>query len=223
LDWLVGEIGIGGDADVLARRLRSRVARLPAVDTKAAYRLLERLGEATTEARQNVFDTLSSERYVSLLEALVDAAHNPRLTDEALGSTGHLDRAIVVGLVRKPWRRLSRAVEAFGSDDVDVALQSIRVQAKRTRYAAEAVAPVCGRDARRFANALAKVQSVLGDYQDTVDAETWIRLAAKSLPSARLAAGELIALELGDRERLLHTFAKVWKQASRPQLRKWMA
>jgi inorganic triphosphatase YgiF len=222
LAWLVGEIGTGGDADVLVGRLRSRVAGLPAVDAKAAYRLLERLGETTTEARQNVLGTLSSERYVSLLEALVDAARNPRLTDEALGSADHLDRAILIGLVRKPWRRLSRAVEALAPDD-EVALQKVRVRTKRTRYAAEAVAPMCGRDARRFANALAEVQSVLGDYQDTLDAETSIRLAAKALPSARLAAGELIALELDDRERLRQAFAKVWKQASRPKLRRWMA
>ena len=84
------------------------------------------------------------------------------------------------------------------------------------------MAPFFGRDARRFASALADVQSVVSDYQDTVAAEAWIREAAKGLPAGRLVAGELVAFERHDRERLRHEFTKVWERASRPKLRSWM-
>jgi len=84
------------------------------------------------------------------------------------------------------------------------------------------VAPFFGRDARRFAGALGDVQSVISDYQDTLVAEAWIREAAQALPAGRLVAGELVALERHDRDRLRQEFTALWKHASRPKLRHWM-
>ena len=90
------------------------------------------------------------------------------------------------------------------------------------RYAVEALTPVYGKDARRFARAIADVQTVLGKNQDTTVAEAWLREAAKALPSTRLVAGELIAFERDDRVGLRAKFWKVWKKTSRRKLRKWM-
>ncbi len=84
------------------------------------------------------------------------------------------------------------------------------------------MAPLFGKDARRFARALADLQTVLGEYQDTTVAEAWLRSAAKALPSTRLVAGELIAFEREDRVRLRAEFRKVWKKTSRRKLRKWL-
>ncbi|HZX53335.1 MAG TPA: CHAD domain-containing protein, partial [Ilumatobacteraceae bacterium] len=132
-------------------------------------------------------------------------------------------RDVVAGLVRKPWKRLARSVKALQPYSPDAAFHAVRIKSKRVRYAAEAVAPVAGRDARRFAEAIAEVQSILGDYHDTSVAEAWLRSAAKSAPAARLVAGELIALEREDRARLREDFTKVWKKTSRPKLRKWLS
>ena len=93
-------------------------------------------------------------------------------------------------------------------DAPDAALHAIRILAKRARYAVDAVAPLYGKDARRFARALADVQTVLGEYQDTTVAEAWLRSAAKALPSTRLVAGELIAFERDDRVRLRAEFGR---------------
>ena len=221
LAWLAGEVRSGRDADVLARRLRTQVASLPADDVRAAARLLQRIGNSTVEARQRVLSALSSDRYVALLDALVGVAGGPLPPDAPL-STDQLDRTMLVDLVRKLWRRLSRAVEALAPNSIDADLDTVRIPSERARYAADAVAPFFGRDARRFASALADVQSVLSDYQDTVGAEAWIREAAKALPAGRLVAGELVAFERHDRDRLRHEFTTVWKQASRPKLRQWM-
>ena len=51
----------------------------------------------------------------------------------------------------------------------------VRIRAKLCRYAAEAVAPVFGRQAGRFAAAISAVQAIPGDHQDTVMAEAWLR------------------------------------------------
>jgi CHAD domain-containing protein len=125
-------------------------------------------------------------------------------------------------LALKPWRRLDRAVDNLAPDAPDAALHAVRILAKRARYAADAVVPLYGKDARRFARALADVQTVLGQYQDTTVAEAWLRSAAKALPTTRLVAGELIAFERDDRVQLRAEFRKVWKKASRKKLRKFL-
>jgi CHAD domain-containing protein len=222
LRWLGTEIGIGRDADVLAEHLRSQLARLPDRDGKAVSSLLQHLKAATKDASAHVLATLGEDRYVALLDALVDVAREPRFAPAQSGVADRAGRPIFADIAHKPWRRLSRAVDALAPDAADHSYHAIRILAKRARYAAEAVAPLYGKDARRFARALADVQTVLGKYQDTTVAEAWLRQAAKEMPSTRLVAGELIAFERDDRVQLRAQFWKVWKKSSRHKLRKWL-
>ncbi len=222
LAWLGGEVGVGRDADVLAGRLRSQLARLPERDAKSVSSLLQRLAETTSDAFDHVVATLTSDRYISLLDALVDTARQPRFAGDPSGLADRPARPIFIDLVYKPWRRLHRAVDSLVPDAPDASFHAIRILSKRARYAAEAVAPLYGKDARRFAGALADVQTVLGNFQDTTVAEAWLRAAAKAMPSTRLVAGELVGFEREDRARLRLEFLAVWKKASRPKLRKWL-
>jgi CHAD domain-containing protein len=222
LAWLGAEVGVGRDTDVMTERLIAQMAKLPSVDKEPVDRLLRRLVDTGVEARQHVVEALSSDRFIVLLDALVDAAREPRF---AAGTPGLGDRGakpLVLDLVDRQWRRLSRAVDALQPDSPDAAFHAIRIRSKRLRYAAEAVAPLYGRDARRFAKRIAAVQSVLGDHQDTTVAEAWLREAAKTVPSVRLVAGELVALERMDRARLREQFKSVWKKASRPKSVSWL-
>jgi CHAD domain-containing protein len=221
LGWLGSEVGAGRDADVLAARLQSQLSRLPDRDATTANRLLQRLADTKRAASGQVRSTLAEDRYVLLLDALVDAARQPRFAPS--GSVADRPaRSVVAALADKPWRRLRRAVDDLRPDSPDEAFHAIRIRAKRARYAAEAVAPIYGKPARRFAEALSDVQDVLGRYQDTTVAETWLRDAAKALTSTRLVAGELIAFERDDRVLLKAKFPKVWKKASRRKLRTWL-
>ena len=222
LAWLGGEVGIGRDADVLAGRLRSQVARLADRDAPSVDRLLLRLAETTSGASEHVMETLSGDRYVTLLDALVDSTREPRLAAESSDLANSPARPVLRPLVRKPWKRLRRAVEDLTPNSADAAYHSVRILAKRARYAADAVEPIFGREAREMARALADVQTVLGDFQDTTVAEAWLRGAAKALPSARLVAGELIGFERDDRTRLRAEFPAVWKKASRRKLHRWL-
>jgi CHAD domain-containing protein len=222
LSWLGGEVGMGRDTDVMTERLISQMAKLPPDDAQSVDRVLQRLAETAVDARQHVVNALSSDRFIMLLEALVDAAREPRFAAGNPGVAEQAAKPLVLDHVEKPWRRLTRAVDALRPDSPDAALHAVRIRAKRTRYAVEAVAPLYGRDARRFAKRLAEVQSVLGDHQDTTVAEAWLREAAKAVPAVRLVAGELLALERVERERLREQFKLVWKRASKPKVRAWL-
>ncbi len=218
LGWLGSEVGSGRDADVLAARFESQFSRLPQQDAKTASRLVQRLADTRVAAARQVRSTLAEDRYVLLLDALVDAARQPRFA-QGRSMADRPARSVVADLAEKPWRRLRRAVDDLRRDAPDEAFHAIRILSKRARYAAEAVEPIYGKPARRLAEALSDLQEVLGQYQDTTVAEAWLRDAAKALPSTRLVAGELIAFERDDRMLLKAKFAKVWKKASRRKLR----
>jgi CHAD domain-containing protein len=99
-------------------------------------------------------------------------------------------------LVRKPWRRVVRAINELEPDPPDEALHEIRIRAKRLRYACEAVAVVVGKPAVRLAKDAAALQGVLGDQHDAVVAEEWLREASRTAKgTSALVAGQLIAGE----------------------------
>lgn len=222
LQWLGGEVGRARDVDVLAARLRGQMAHLAGDDAAAVAHLERRLADNSSDARRHVVDALASERYVGLLDALVDAIHHPRFAADDVVDPSRQAGAVFVELVAKPWRRLRKAAQALTPESPDTAFHAVRILAKKARYAAEAVIPVYGRDARRFAKAMEKVQSVLGDHQDTAVAEAWLRRAAEDDQATRLVVGELITLERLDRLRLRQEFGEVWKKASRRPLSRWL-
>jgi CHAD domain-containing protein len=103
----------------------------------------------------------------------------------------------------------------------DPELHRIRILAKRARYAAEAVAPVAGEAAQAFARAAAKVQTVLGEHQDSVTAQAWLR-SAKVSGRRAFVAGELIALERIAADKSRRDWPKAWDALDRKRVREWM-
>ena len=104
----------------------------------------------------------------------------------------------------------------------DAELHRIRILAKRARYAAEAVAPVAGPDAASFAKAAARLQTVLGEHQDSVTAQAWLR-AAKVTGRRAFVAGELIALERIAAADARAAWPQAWQSLDRKKLRDWMS
>ncbi|HSS10934.1 MAG TPA: CHAD domain-containing protein, partial [Acidimicrobiales bacterium] len=132
-------------------------------------------------------------------------------------------RDVLPGLVRRPWKHLQRAVDALGDEPPDPALHEVRIRAKRIRYAAEAAAGVIGKPARRLAAAVAGLQGVLGDLQDAVVAEGWLRHAAASAsPGPALVAGELVTMQRQQQRECRAAWPAAWKAASAKPLRAWL-
>jgi CHAD domain-containing protein len=217
LGWLALALGAVRDREVLLDRLRERTRGLPPSDVRAATSLLSILEKEIADLRKKLMVDLDSPRYVELLERLVDAAATPRTVPDAdLAAIG-----ILPVLATGPWRRLRSAVRQLPEHPTDPELHRIRILAKRARYAAEAVAGVVGSSATSFARAAAKLQTVLGEHQDSVTAQAWLRSANVSGKRA-FAAGELIAMEHVAADSSRSEWPKVWDALDRKRLRDWM-
>jgi len=220
LGWLGDELGAVRDADVLLMRLEDRVSELEPDDQAAAAPLLQRLVSDRESARAVLLEGLRSDRYLQLLDRLVDAAQRPRVV--MLVGVDHEE--MLRDLVRAPWKHLRNAVDDLPDPSPDAALHAVRIRAKRARYAAEVVEPAFGKPARAFAKAVTEVQDVLGEHQDSVVAAAWLRANALSLgdPSAVYVAGELGAMERAAAEESRAAWPQVWKRAHSKRLRDWL-
>ncbi|MGH7764145.1 MAG: CHAD domain-containing protein, partial [Candidatus Dormibacteraceae bacterium] len=217
LGWIAMSLGAVRDSEVLFERLRERANTLPASDSRSAVSLLQILALDIDAMRKKLLADLGSVRYVDLLERLVAAAHAPSTMPEADQPAA----VLLPALATTPWRRLRSAVRQLDVNPADPDLHRIRILAKRARYAAEAVAPVVGSGAEAFARAAAKLQTVLGEHQDSVTAQAWLR-SAKVSGRRAFVAGELIALEHIAAEDARDKWPKVWKAIDRKSLRDWM-
>jgi CHAD domain-containing protein len=217
LGWLAMGLGAVRDREVLLDRLRTRTASLPANDQRSADSLLHLLEVEIDGLRKKLREDLDSQRYIDLLENLVGAAHSPVTLPEADQPAS----AVLPALATTPWRRLRSAVKQLPELPSDPELHRIRILAKRARYAAEATAPVVGAQAEAFAKAAARLQTILGEHQDSVTAQAWLR-AAKVSGRRAFVAGELIALERLAASEARSKWPRVWKALDRKQLRDWM-
>lgn len=227
LRWLAEVLGAARDAEVMHARLRQLVAAEP--DELVLGAVQDRVDTLMTrrhrEAHDAVLAALDGERYLRLLDALDELAASP-----PFGPAAEADAASTLpDLVRRTWRRLDRAMTAAEraprGPEQEHLLHEVRKDAKRTRYAAEAVQPVVGGAARRFAAAIAELQESLGDFQDGVVTREVLR---------ELGAGGHVAGQNGFTFGRLHALEQVradnavarWPQAraavSRRRLRRWM-
>jgi CHAD domain-containing protein len=212
---------LGGvrDADVLLERLHRQVTDLPADDRGPGEAVLDRLRAERDDARKRLAVVMDAPDYAVLLDDLVEAARNPVLTPE---TSGPADR-VLPPLVERPWRHLARAAKAVGPDSPDDELHQVRIRAKRCRYAAEVVGLAVGRPAQRFADAVADVQEVLGDHQDAVVTQDWLRRHVEGAsPAQALVAGELVAASRADAVATRAAWPDAWAAARKGKLRTWM-
>ncbi|MGA2305757.1 MAG: CHAD domain-containing protein [Acidimicrobiales bacterium] len=222
LGWLGGVVGVVRDTDVLSARLATRLAALPEPDAAGVHRLQVLLERQAVDTRTAMLIALRSARYLHLLDTLVDLAAAPPFRKAAGKLTPRTSQRLASKIVQKPWRRVAYAVESLGPDPSDAQLHQVRILAKRSRYAAEAAAPLLRPAATRFAAAVADLQTVLGDHQDTVLAEAWLRNAVVGHPEAVATVQQLIALEQERRQALRAQWPAIWRKANARKLHTWV-
>jgi CHAD domain-containing protein len=220
LGWLADVLGSRRDADVMLERIRTRAEQLPEESDHGVTRVLAALEHERKVASEVLEETMRSERYLELLDRLVAAARDPALVDEAAAPA----KDVFPVLVRRPWRSLTKAAKAVGDPPRDEELHAVRIRTKRARYAAEAVAPVLGKAARAFASDAAKLQDVLGDFNDSAVAERWLRdwSSRARARDAIFVAGELAGLERAAEERGRARWRKPWKRLAANKPQKWL-
>jgi CHAD domain-containing protein len=217
LKWLGGALGEVRDADVLMERLQRHGSELATHDQRAMSSLLRRLTVHRDETRLRLLEELRSTRYLTLLDRLVAATESVPVRAE----DDKPARDVLPELVRKPWNHLKKAVESLDPEPSDPALHEVRIRAKRARYAAEVAALVVGKPARRYAGRITDLQSVLGDHQDAVFAEEWLRREGAHTRATALVAGQLIARQQQAAAATRRQWPAVWKRASAKKLRAW--
>jgi CHAD domain-containing protein len=172
LKWLGRVLGDARDAEVLSEYFRAGLARTPGelVLGPAAARITVYFAPHQAGAARAVVQVLDSPRYFAMLDELDRLLAEPPGTPAARESAREILPGAVARAYRRTRRRMRRARRAPAGRRRDLALHEARKAAKRARYAAEAVAPVFGKRARRFAKRMTAIQSVLGDHQDAVTA-----------------------------------------------------
>ena len=201
---------------MLDERLRRQAGGLGEPSAGALAPIFIQLALEREEARARLVRAMTTPRYVALLDELVAAARAPRFAPGADRSA----RKVVPKLVARPWKKLRVRVRRLGSDPSPEDLHLVRIRAKRARYAAEAAVPLVGTGARRLARALADLQTVLGDHQDAVVAEEWLRRSIPSAePAVQEAAEKLIAIHRAEAENCRRQWRPAWKKASTKRLR----
>ncbi|MGH9042866.1 MAG: CHAD domain-containing protein [Acidimicrobiia bacterium] len=220
--WYAGFLGVVRDAEVLMERLEGQAASLAKEDAAGVAALVRRLADDREAGRARLLEAMNSPRYAELLERLTVAAAHPVAAIDADLSEDAQD--VLPRLVGRPWRRLRRAVRALPDEPLDEQLHAVRILAKHTRYAGEAAAPAMGKRASAFAQAVAGVQSVLGDHQDACVTEEWLRAAVALIdgPAEAVLVGQLIGLQRAEAHDRRAAWPKAWKRASDPDLRDWV-
>ena len=231
LKWIADALGQVRDIDVLAGHLETEMSQAAPADTRPFGEIRLELVRRREATHASLLEALDTDRYLTLLDRLHASAGAPPFlgTDRSgseKGSGLHPNdpaRRVLPKLVRRPWRKLCRTVRAAGAHPTDPQLHRIRIRAKQLRYAAEAAAPVVGKQARRMADAAEALQTVLGDHHDAVTAEEWFRReAATGSQTVAFSAGQLVAIQRQRQARLGHRWRRVWASLDRKKIRRWL-
>ncbi len=230
LSWVASELGDYRDTEVLLERLENHLDLVPdGVDPEPARKHVERvLTDRLAAARDRALAMLDSPRYYALQASLIEASADPVTTAEAdLPSS-----QVVPPLVDSAWKKLAKEANKLLEDEENIPggapdeeWHASRITAKKSRYAAEAAAPVFGEDAAAFAKQLSRVTEILGDHQDAAIAIEKIKdLAAEDgiTAPAAFGLGALLSVEHDSVANTRTDFSTLWRAVSKRRWRRWI-
>ncbi len=220
LQWLGHELGRVRDLDVQSERLAAHRNDLVDIDDLVALRqLVRRMGAQRAEAQASLIESLDSERTVALYERVVAFASAPPLDSPEAGEAA---ADVVPKLVWSMWKGLRKVGRQSGPDPTDEQLHDLRLRVKRCRYAVDTAQEVVGGRAKATAAALASAQDVLGEHNEAVVAQQWLRAAHgdASAPEA-FVAGRLTEVERRAADRARSRWSALWADLSSPSLWDW--
>ncbi|MGH3904416.1 MAG: CHAD domain-containing protein [Pseudonocardiaceae bacterium] len=170
LKWLADALGEPRDAEVLRDRLRHLAKEQPGdlVLGPVLRRIDQEMGARHRTGRDHLLEALGDERYRRLLGTLNGLVADPPFTKAAHRRAKRgLPRLVARAAARVD--RAARAADGAATPEQrEALLHEVRKAAKRTRYAAESVAPVFGKPAKRLAKRMERLQDVLGEHQDSI-------------------------------------------------------
>jgi CHAD domain-containing protein len=214
LAWLGSTLGPVRDLDVLLGHLDKECATLHPPERRAVERLLQALKRERAAARIVLLQALESDRYLALLERLEAGAQSPGVVDATVS---------LADIAGAEFKRLRRAMQESGPDASDNLLHHIRIQGKRTRYAAELSERSVGKPATRFLRQAQALQNLLGEHHDAVVTEQRLR---KLLGQARgkftvFVVGRLVERQCERRRSTRVRLPNVWAKLEKRGQKAW--
>jgi CHAD domain-containing protein len=224
LKWLADSLAGARDSEVLLARLTADLDELPTelVIGPARARIERNLRGQLATGGETALETLRSNRYLVLLERLVDAAWEPMTAPAAEAPAVE----VLPPLVAKTWTRLERRVSRLGKPDAtDNDWHQARIKAKALRYSCDAVAPAFGKPARALSKRAEAVQEVLGEHQDAIVAAEALRsmATARGAGSTAFTLGVLHTRQTDAAAAAQAEFWRVWAKTARAKHRKWLS
>ena len=225
--WLATVLGGTRDCHVMKERLDALVASEPEGELvgPVQQRLDETLDREEQAAQAELVEVMRSSRYEELMSTLEVLAVSPPWAPGAQEAGGKRLRK----RIRHDFQRVRTAVDAVAEattrQERDERLHEVRKAAKRARYAGESVERQYGAKARRFAEAMEEIQTILGDQHDAVIALDRLRAAADAAHADGQSAfsfGRLHARESLEADALIADFQEAWAHARRKKLRRWL-
>lgn len=223
--------GISGARD--AEAVRDRVEELfrlsPDVDAvlvrDARARLAHALDRSLDASRQVGLHHLDTPEYDDLVRRLVAFCDLPPWSPAAALPADVTLRPVM----REEWDRFRkkavRPLTSSGGRLEEPLMHEARKASKRARYAAEELVPVFGSNAAKMAKAAARVQTVLGDYRDSVITQRLLREVGEQGADDSHRADpleHLRALEARWQDGFPEDLARVLADADRKALRRWV-
>lgn len=227
LKWIAGVLGEARDAEVMHQRLSDMLsAEDPVVVRGSAGTRVDRaLRDRYTRAHAECVRAMTSARYFALVDRLDELQAEPPWRADAQDNPP----TVLTDRVRHDWKRLERRVRSLddSSDAHDRAgrIHDVRKAAKRVRYAAEPLVAQYGKPAKRFVKATKRMQSVLGDHQDSIVTQTELRKLADSAAADdddAFTFGALHAREDLNQEMTQVRIQEAWVKASKKKRRSWL-
>jgi CHAD domain-containing protein len=205
LRWIGGALGAVRDLDVLIEHYGKEAESLEP-DERLAFRpVLLRLTRRRATARRELAETLDSERYFDLLDALEAIPADPHPAETARTEA------------KRQHRKLRKQVRAADEDPDDTTLHELRKRAKRVRYAADRAAAAGDPSLGELGARAKALQDVLGVHQDAGVGETTLRdlAAGVTRPAQALAIGRLVERERARKADARAQWRGAWRRLKR--------
>lgn len=216
LRWLGRELGPVRDFDVQIERVTAFAAAVPPSLRTSFDEFLGHLRARRDAERRIMLTSLDGRRYQQLLLKLERFADGRTRVVKAEPGT-RLAAELAAEKLTKTYRKVIRKGRAVGPLPTPEQLHELRIRAKRLRYVLEFFGSIAGKPAVRAARRLARLQDLLGAYNDSVTAASFVQAyvdgpGAEAPASAMLTLGAVVGNEIGRGERLRRRFARRWER-----------
>lgn len=196
LKLLAATLGVARDAEVVAERFQMLIGLDDdnIIDDAAREHLAHDMQRKYERAHRTILRVLNSQRYFDLLAGLENLIANPPLAEAETSANSveevkHEEEAALFGHLVQAYKKLMKrhdhAVENWEKSEIPLRereenFHNMRKAAKKLRYSADAVGRATGLKTKELYAACKTMQSVLGDFQDSVTSRDELLALAES-------------------------------------------